>query len=281
MTEMVFEFIEDPEIVITRARSETTTEQLMLTSIALGKIAHAYDYGRNAEAAQTRDRWALLTVGAIAALKDLAQFYRRTGEDPERAAVLGARIALAMRNSRRGVHEDELHDPMAITSTQGVPGTEFSTLITLAMLTVEAAEALKETTSAEKFPVQRLTEETGDASRAEQGPRWAGILAARLDRPDLLEAETQHVMRTTLGALVDGHPGIKHWIPPDRDPTIRVREPREHPGTPLVLNPFIMESKDAWEAVEAGEVVDQAFVKAAPTVVALRAELARGPAKAS
>ena len=88
-------------------------------------------------------------------------------------------------------------------------------------------------------------------------------------------------MRTNLGALVDGHPGIKHWIPPDRDPTIRVREPREHPGTPLVLSPFIMESKEAWEAVEAEGVIDHAFVKAAPTVEALRAELARGPARAS
>ena len=42
-----------------------------------------------------------------------------------------------------------------------------------------------------------------------------------------------------------------------------------------------METKDAWETVEAGGVVNQAFVNTSPTVEALRAELAHGPARAS
>ena len=123
--EMVFEYIEDPGIVITRAQAQTTTERLTLASFALGKMAHAYDYGHNGEAAQARDRWALLTVGAIAALEYPAEYYRQAGEDPARAAVLGGRISLAMRHSRWGVREDELGQAMAIATTQGVPRSEF------------------------------------------------------------------------------------------------------------------------------------------------------------
>lgn len=111
--------------------------------------------------------------------------------------------------------------------------------------------------------------------------RWAGLLAARLDRPDLLELETKHVMLTTLGALIDGHAEITDWIPRDHDPSVRIREPREHPGLPLIVTPFVMETEAAWEAVEAGGVVDRAFVEASPTVEALRAELALGLARVS
>ena len=98
---------------------------------------------------------------------------------------------------------------------------------------------------------------------------------------DLLELEIKHVMLTTLGALIDGHDGISDWIPRNRDPSVRIREPRAHRGLPLIVTPFVMETKAAWEAVEAGEVVDHAFVETAPIAQALRAELAHGPAKAN
>ena len=130
----------------------------------------------------TRKRWAVLTCGAIAALDDPSEFYRHAGEDPERAAVLGARIALAMRKSNRGVHEDELHDPMAITSTQGVPGTEFSTLITLAMLTADAAEALKGTTNAENSPCSASPKRS--ETRPGQDKARAGQGSSRRDSTD-------------------------------------------------------------------------------------------------
>lgn len=58
---------------------------------------------------------------------------------------------------------------------------------------------------------------------------WAGLLATRLDRPDFLEVETKEVLLRSSGALVDGHPEIEDWIPRDRDPSVRIREPRGHP----------------------------------------------------
>ena len=98
--EMMFEFIAEPGIIVARAQATTTTELLELVSVALGKLAHAYDYGHNGEVAQARERWALITSGAVAALEDPAEYYRRTGETPERAAVLGERVRLAMRHSK-------------------------------------------------------------------------------------------------------------------------------------------------------------------------------------
>ena len=281
MTEMRFEYIEDPGMVITRAQARTTTEQLTLASVSLSKIAHAYDYGHNAEAAQARKRWVLQTFGAIAALEDPAEHYRRAGEDPARAAVLGARIRLAMGHSRWGVPDDELGHAIAFTTTQGVPATQVGMLTTLAMLAIEASEGLKGEVSAERLSVKCLTAEIGDGAEEGEGRRWAGLLATRLDRPDFLELETKYVMLTTLGALIDGHDGIGDWIPRDRDPSVRIREPRAHRGLPLIVTPFVMETEAAWEAVEAGEGVDHAFAEAALIVQALSAELAHGVANAS
>ena len=278
MTEMMFEYILDPGIVITRERAQTTTERLALVSVALGKIAHAYDYGHNGEIAQARERWALMTSGAVAALEDPAQYYRRTGETPERAAVLGERVRLAMRHSKWGVRENEHGNAIAITSTQGVPEGEIETLTTLAVLAVKAAEALQGEVSGETLTLKHLTAVT----REESGRRrWTGLLATRLDRPELLELETKHVLVTMLAALIDGHDGVRDWIPRDRDPSVRLREPRDHPGLPLIVAPFTMQTEDAREAVEAGDLIEQAYARTVPAVEALRAELAQGPARAS
>ena len=241
--------------------------QISASPAEVGRVSAFSLY--NGEAAQAHEGWVLLIYGVIAASNDPAEYYLRQGEVPARAQVLGERIALAMRHSRWGIQEDELGHAMTIASTQGVPGTEFPTVTTLATLVIEATEALRGEVSAERLPVQCLTEDTGDG--AEEGEQ----------RPDLLELETKHVMLTTLAALIDGHADIKDWIPRDRDPCVRIREPRYHPGLPLIVTPFVVENEAAWEAVEAGAVVDRAFIETSPTVEALRLELTQGPTKAS
>ena len=45
MAEMMFEYIPDSGIIITRERAKATTERLGLVAVALGKLAHAYDCG--------------------------------------------------------------------------------------------------------------------------------------------------------------------------------------------------------------------------------------------
>ena len=60
--------------------------------------------------------------------------------------------------------------------------------------------------SGETLTVKHLTAVT----REESGRRrWTGLLATRLDRPELLELETKHVLVTMLGALIAGHVGEK------------------------------------------------------------------------
>ena len=85
----------------------------------------------------------------------------------------------------------------------------------------------------------------------------------------------------SLGVLIERHPEIEDWIPRGRDPSVRIREPRGHPGLPLVVAPFVMTTEAAWEAVGASDMVDRAFIEASPTVEALRAELVRGRGNAN
>ena len=82
MDAITFEHLAEPEIVMTRGGPTETTEPLMLASGALAKIAHAYDYGHNGEAAQEHERWTMVTYGVVAALEDPAEFYRHEGDDP-------------------------------------------------------------------------------------------------------------------------------------------------------------------------------------------------------
>ena len=281
MSRILFEYIEDPGIVIVRAGSETDMERLALASVALSKAAHAYDYGHAGEVAQHRDRWAVLTVGAVAALEDPAVYYRAEGSEPARAALLGERIRLAMGQSQWGVAEDELDEPIAIVSTQGVPAKEVGVLTALSLLVVEAADGLEGAVTAEKMPVLTLTRETGDGAEDGEGRRWAGLFATRLDRPDLLEVETKHVLLATTTALIDEREDIGDWIPRDRDPSVRIRQPEDHPGLPLIVAPFVMETESARQAVEAGGIVDNAFVKAAPLAHELRPHLALAGARAN
>ena len=281
MSRILFEYIEDPGIVIVRAGSEIDMDRLALASITLGKTAHAYDYGHNGEVAQHRDRWAVLTVGAVAALEDPAVYYRAEGSEPARAALLGERIRLAMGQSQWGVAEDELDDPIAIVSTQGVSAKEVGVLTALSLLVVEAADGLEGEVTADKMPVLTLTRETGDGTEDGEGRRWAGLFATRLDRPDLLEVETKHVLLATTTALIDEREDIGDWIPRDQDPSVRIRQPEDHPGLPLIVAPFVMETESAWQAVEAGGIVDNAFVKIAPLVHELRPHLALAGARAN
>ena len=162
------------------------------TALTVGRVSAFSLY--NGEAAQGHEGSVLLIYGVIVASNDPAEYYLGQGEVPEGAQVLGERIELAMRHSRWGIQEDELGHAMTIASTQRVPGTEFRTVTTLATLVIEATKALRGEVSAERFPVQCLTEDTGDG--AEEGEQ----------RPDLLEPETKHVMLTALAALIEPHP---------------------------------------------------------------------------
>ena len=69
---LTFEYLPEPEIVIARAPEGTPLQTLTLASVALSKLAHAFDYGHKGERAQIPERWALVTYGVVAALEDPA-----------------------------------------------------------------------------------------------------------------------------------------------------------------------------------------------------------------
>ena len=56
----------------------------------------------------------------------------------------------------------------------------------------------------------------------------------------------------SLAGLVDGHPEIREWILHDRNPSVRIRKPRDHPGLALIVSPFVMETEVALKVVDAG-----------------------------
>ena len=72
-----------------------------------------------------------------------------------------------------------------------------------------------------------------------------------------------------LAALVAQRPDLHPWIPIERDPTVRVREPAGHPGLPIIVTPFVVKTESAWAALERGGVVDDAFDAVAPVLEAV------------
>ena len=276
VTQLVFEHIWEEHTAIVRTTAHRAWERLPLAAIALSKLGDAFDWGHHAARARTQAPWVVLTFGAVAAHPDPAACFREEGSEPARAAVLGERVARAMRRSRWGVGDDELALPIAFVSVQGVPVAEARTLATLAVLALDAAESLRGAVSDGEMVVSCLTKDTVEAGEAYRGRRWAGLLAARLDRPDLLEIETRHLLVDTCAALIDEHEDVADWIPRDRDPSVRIRAPENHPGVPLIVTPFVLTSERAWRAVDSGAIVDRAFAKTAPGMHALLSAPARG-----
>ena len=280
MTELKFEFVREVHTVIVRSTAHRAWERLPLAAVAVSELADAFDWGHHAERARRQPPWVVMTCGAVAAHADPAACFHEAGSEPARAAVLGERVARAMRRSRWGVGDEERARPIGFVGVWGVPAAEARMLATLAVLAVDAAESLRGAVSDGELVVSSLTKDTVEPDEAYRGRRWAGLLAARLDRPDLLELETRHLLLDICAALIDEHEDIADWIPRDRDPSVRIRAPEAHPGVPLIVTPFVLTSERAWRAVDSGAIVDRAFARSAPAVQALLSAPAQGARRA-
>ena len=189
---------------------------------------------------------------------------------PARDSGVTARAqAQLVRAKRECGIADPRHEPIAFATAPGVPDGEMSRLAALTVLCVQAAEQLAGDVVPGTVPVLCLTRPCEESPARRATPRFAGLLAARLDLAHLLEFETRVCMVELLGKLVSQRSDLRSWIPIERDPTVRVREPDGHPGLPLIVTPFVMETESAWVAVERGGVVDDAFVAAAPALDAV------------
>lgn len=244
MTGFHFEHVECEDVVVARADSPDDWQAFALVAGAIAKTAHAYAHGRCVPVADG-DRWAVLAPGAVAAMARPEAYFRDDGRTAARAAVLGERVRCAMRSARRGVAPEEHDHPFAFVAIPGVPAPEVRTLTTLATLALNAAANLAGPVPEHELPLAWGTRALGEAPDAPH----AGLLATRLDRPDAFELETIRALHVIGDVLIDAHPGLGAWIPPHRDPTVRIRTPAGTPGLPLAIVPFTVTTEAALRAL--------------------------------
>ena len=244
--EICFEYEPDRRTLLLRGQG-LPPATLVLAAAAATRLGHAYDWGHHGDAP------------APQSLK---------GDDSGPPAPDAGKTARAQAKRTCGIAGSE-DWPVAFATVPGVPEGEMSRLSTFTALCVQAAERLAGDTPSEEFSVVCLSRSYEDGPAGRNPPCFAGLLAARLDIAHLLEFETQMCMVELLAALVAQRPDLRPWIPIERDPTVRLREPGGHPGLPLIVTPFVMETEAAWKAVQRREVVDEAFVAATPAVDAL------------
>ena len=263
----MFEHLDAPQVLVVRPDPRVPIDRLQLLCVALSKAAHAHAHGHG-DPAGGAERWIIFTTGEVAAMDDATSWYQAQGEPPARAELLARRVRETMAASRHPVRAEDAGRGLVLVSVQGVPGAQAPALTALATLALEVADRLGGEVLADSFPLPVVVREV------DGGGAWMGVLAARLDRPDLLEIEIRHILCTTLQALVEQDPDLGAWIPLDRDPTIRLREPSGYSGLPLVLCAFTVASVSACKQVRDGTVVDQAFARAAVVVEQIQADQA-------
>lgn len=264
MTHAPFLFDHADGFVVARAGSRGAWQPLTLVASALCTTAHAHAWGHGHTVGWDA-YWAVLALGAIAQMPNPeAYFLCDDACTAERAALLAQRVRTAMRTAGGPISPDERDHPVAFVAAPGVPAAEVPTLAALSVLALEVAADLAGPVPTGAIPIICATSPTDDAG----AKPFAGLLATRLDRPDALEIETRHALRTLACALIDHQPGIDDWIPRHRDPTVRLRTPEGAPGIPLVFAPFTVATDAARHAVSHGDLLQRAMARCAPLVFA-------------
>ena len=259
MNEIDFEYVEDASTLILRAGPDAPTERLGLVGTALARLADAYALRHRGEGFE-RPRWAYVTLGRLALRADPEVF--RGGGDARAAALRASRIARAIGASRVGVPPEALSHPIAFASVAGVPRAEMAVLAAFASLCLDVAGDLEGPLRKGDFTLTCRTAPCGPPPHE----RFVGLLAMRLARPSLSDHQTCRAVAELLVGLLLQHPALLPWLPVDRDPTVRLREPDEHPAIPLAVAPFVMLSAAACEAVNAGPLLDAAFDDSLPVL---------------
>ena len=248
-----------------------------VAAAAMAKAAHALDWALRGEPAHHITRWMHVTRAAVLRTPDLEAALGAEGHAPAIARKLARRIApLAARaRLRPGTPDDRW---VGIAGADGVPARERPVLLALAHLAAEAARGLAVGEESRALHVHTLLTPVRDAPprTAAQRP-WAGLLATRLDGAALLERERLDVLALTAHALIDRHGALEDWLPRESDPTVRVRDPAEHPGVPFAFIPFVATSDDALDALSDGALLDEAAAHAARELEAYQRTLHRNP----
>ena len=248
-----------------------------VAAAAIARAAHALDFALRGKPAHRITRWMHVTRAAVLRASDLEAALGAEGHAPAIARKLARRIApLAARaRLRPGTPDDRW---VGIACADGVPARERPVLLALAHLAAEAARELAVGEESEALHVHTLVTPVRDAPpRTGAHHPWAGLLATRLDGAGLLERERLDVLALTAHALIDRHGALADWLARESDPTVRVRDPAEHPGVPFAFVPFVATSDDALDALSDGALLDEAAASAARELEAYQRTLHRSP----
>ena len=74
---------------------------------------------------------------------------------------------------------------------------------------------------------------------------------------------------------------VAGWLPRESDPTVRVRDPAEHPGVPFAFVAFVATNDGALDALSDGALLDVAAAHAARELEAYQRTLHRNPHRAA
>ena len=229
----------------------------VVAAAAMEQAAHALDWARRGDAAHHAARWLHVTRASVLAAPDLEAALAAEGHRPEVARKLARRIAPL---AARGPLDPDTHDDpwVGIAGAVGVPERERPVLLALAELALAGARALAVPDAQERLVIAPLvTSVTAPgAGDAGDGP-GAGILAAPLGVPGVLEREVLDVLARAACALVDRCDGVEDWLSRRSDPTVRVRIPADHPGVPFAFVAFVTARRAALDALADGTVLDE------------------------
>ena len=248
-----------------------------VAAAAIAKAAHALDFALRGEPAHRIVRWMHVTRAAVLRAPDLEAALGAEGHTPPVARKLTRRIApLAARARIRPDTPDDRW--VGIAGADGVPAHERPVLLALAHLAVEAARGLAVGEQSEALHVHTVLTPVHDAPPRSGAPRrWAGLLATRLDGAALLERERLDVLALTAHALIDRHGALADWLARASDPTVRVRDPAEHPGVPFGFVPFVATHNDALDALSDGALLAEAAAHASAELERYQRTLHRSP----
>ena len=234
-------------VLITRAGA--SYEALHLAATAAAGAADAMELARRGPGAVSRGHWTLVADAETLLDPDLGRALADTGLDPALARAMAQRLAsLIAAGALDGLDPDA---PVGVADARGVPPGEHRILRGLGLLALDAADVLGAPPSHGGGAVAVLL----DAPEPGHPGPWAGLLAARLDLPEVPEHAVLTALVGVRACLVAHCAGARDWLDPAAEvTTIDVRTPREHPGLPLAFTPFVVDDASTCRALAEGAV---------------------------
>ena len=220
--------------------------ETVLATAAVAAAARAMCHALHGPAARPPWRWRLVTPAAALHAPGPARLLEALGLHRCAARALARHISPHI--AAAGLDTLDPRQPVGLADARGVPAPERTVLAMLGPLAVEAALALRTPRAVTGLDVVALVEPDDDPG---EGP-WAGMLAARIDRPGSPERAVRDALAgARVRLLAECAGGARDWLPRTAETTVALRAPAAHPGLPLAFTPFAVTDAAALRALNA------------------------------